>query len=63
MWSRVDLTLKRALVNGAAGMVSFLRGKPFSICAVTVRNGKLAEMDFLLDAERIAQLDLTVLDD
>jgi RNA polymerase sigma-70 factor, ECF subfamily len=61
MWSRFDLTMRRALVNGAAGMVSFRHGQPFSICAVTVKNGKLAEIDFLVDPERIAQLDLTVL--
>src|SRR3954466_16332025 len=61
LWSRVDLTMRRALINGAAGMVTFLRGKPFSIAAVTVRNGKIAEMDFLADPERIAQLDLTAL--
>ncbi len=61
LWARVDLTMRRALVNGAAGMVMYLKGKPFSICAVTVKNGKLAEMDFLADRERIAQLDLTAL--
>ena len=44
-------------------MVMYLDGRPFSICAVTVKNGRLAELDFLADPERIAQLDLTVLDD
>ena len=63
MWARVDLTRRRALVNGAAGMVMYLEGEPFSICAVTVKNGRLAELDFLADPERIAELDLTVLDD
>jgi RNA polymerase sigma-70 factor (ECF subfamily) len=63
MWRRVDLTMRRALINGAAGMVTYLDGEPFSICAVTVKNGKLAELDFLADPERIAQLDLTVLGD
>jgi len=63
LWSRVDLTLRRALVNGATGMVAFLRGKPFSICAVTVKNGKLAEMNFLADPERIARLDLAAIGD
>jgi RNA polymerase sigma factor (sigma-70 family) len=62
-WSRVDLTMRRALVNGAAGMVTFLRGQPFSICAVTIKNGKIVEIDFLTDPERIAQLDLTELGD
>ena len=33
--------------------------RPFSIAAVTVKNGKIAEIDFLADPERIAQLDLT----
>jgi RNA polymerase sigma-70 factor (ECF subfamily) len=63
MWARVDVTRRRALVNGAAGMVVYREGEPFSICAVTVKNGRLAELDFLADPERIAQLDLTVLDD
>jgi RNA polymerase sigma-70 factor (ECF subfamily) len=63
LWSRVDLTMRRALVNGAAGMVTFLDGQPFSIAAVTVRGGKIVEMDFLTDPERIAQLDLTDFDD
>jgi RNA polymerase sigma factor (sigma-70 family) len=63
LWSRVDLTMRRALINGAAGMVTFLRGKPFSIAAVTIKNGKIVEMDFLADPDRIAQLDLTPLGD
>jgi RNA polymerase sigma factor (sigma-70 family) len=62
-WSRLDLTMRRALINGAAGMVTFLNGEPFSIAAVTVRNGKIVEIDFLADPERIAQLDLTELGD
>src|SRR5256885_14607925 len=53
MWARVDLTRRRALVNGAAGMVVYREGEPFSICAVTVKNGRLAELDFLADPERI----------
>ena len=31
--------------------------------AVTIRNGRIAEIDFLTDPERLAQLDLTVLGD
>ena len=58
-WSRVDLTLRRALINGAAGMVAFRDGQPFSIGAFTIKNGRIAEIDFLADPERIAQLDLS----
>jgi hypothetical protein len=38
-------------------------GQPFSIAAVTVRNGKIVEPAVLTDAERFRQLDLTILDD
>jgi RNA polymerase sigma-70 factor, ECF subfamily len=63
LWSRVDLTMRRALINGAAGIVAFLHGRPFSIAAITVKNGKIVEIDFLADPQRIARLDLEVLDD
>jgi RNA polymerase sigma factor (sigma-70 family) len=62
MWSRVDLGMRPALVNGAAGMVVTRHGKVFTIVSVIVRNGKIAEMDFLADPDRLARLDLTVLD-
>jgi RNA polymerase sigma factor (sigma-70 family) len=63
LWSRVDLTMRRALVNGAAGMVAVRDGQPFSVSAVTVRGGRIVEFDILADPERLAQLDLTMLDD
>ncbi len=34
----------------------------FTIAPVIVRNGKIAEMDFLADPDRLAGLDLTILD-
>jgi RNA polymerase sigma factor (sigma-70 family) len=61
LWARVDFDMHRVLVNGAAGIVSFLRGQPFSIGTGTIRNGKLVELDFLVDRERIARLDLGAL--
>ena len=62
MFGRVGLTAHRALVNGAPGMVSFRDGEPFSVAAVTIRGGRIVEMDFLTDPERLAKLDLSVLD-
>jgi hypothetical protein len=44
------------------GAVTFLHGQPFSIGAVTVRNGTIVELDFVADPERLRELDLTVLD-
>jgi RNA polymerase sigma factor (sigma-70 family) len=61
MWSRVDLTIHRALINGAAGVVSMRDGQPFSVVAVTVRGGRIVEMDILSDPERVRQLDLAVI--
>ena len=61
-FSRLDLTLRRALINGAAGIVSLLDGKPFSVGAFTIRNGRIVEFDILTDPERLAQVDLTVLE-
>jgi RNA polymerase sigma-70 factor (ECF subfamily) len=63
MWSRVDLTLKRALVNGAPGTVSLRDGKPFSVAGLTIRAGRIVEMDILADPARLARLNLAVLDD
>ena len=63
MYRRVGLTPHRALVNGAPGMVTFRDGEPFSVAAVTVRRGRIVEMDFLTDPERLAKLDLSVFED
>jgi RNA polymerase sigma-70 factor (ECF subfamily) len=60
MWSRVALTLHRALVNGTVGFVNTRDGQPFSVAAVTVSGGKIVEIDILADPERLAKLDLTV---
>jgi hypothetical protein len=38
-------------------------GKPFSVGAFTIKDGKIVECDFLVDPERLAQLDLKVLHD
>jgi RNA polymerase sigma-70 factor (ECF subfamily) len=37
-------------------------GVVFTVVAVLVRHGRIAEMDFLADPERLARLDLTVLE-
>ena len=59
LWSRVDLTMHPVLINGAAGYIATRDGQPFSLMAVAVRAGKIAEMYILADPERLRQLDLT----
>jgi RNA polymerase sigma-70 factor (ECF subfamily) len=61
MFSRLDLEMHPALINGAAGIVATKDGRPFSVMACTVRDGKVAEMDILADPERLQALDLTIL--
>jgi RNA polymerase sigma-70 factor (ECF subfamily) len=58
----LGLDMRLGLVNGAAGGVTFRDGKPFAVLAMTIRDGRIAEMNILSDPERLAQLDLTVLD-
>jgi RNA polymerase sigma-70 factor, ECF subfamily len=62
-FSQLGLVIRPALVNGVAGAVSTRDGEPFSIGAVIVRGGKIVEIDFLADPERLRRLDLTILGD
>jgi RNA polymerase sigma-70 factor, ECF subfamily len=61
-YSRLDLYVQPALINGAVGVVSTRNGKPFSVVGFTVRGGKITEVDILADPERLGELDLSILD-
>jgi RNA polymerase sigma-70 factor, ECF subfamily len=62
-YARLAPFVRPAIVNGVAGVVVAPRGRPFSVMAFTVRNGKIVEIDSLADPERLSQLDLAILDD
>jgi RNA polymerase sigma factor (sigma-70 family) len=62
-FARLSPFVRPALVNGAAGVVVAPRGRPFSVMAFAVRNGRIVAIDGLADPERLKELDLTVLDD
>jgi RNA polymerase sigma-70 factor (ECF subfamily) len=63
-FARLAEFARPALVNGAAGAVSWLPGgQPLAILGFTVRRGTIVEIDILADPARLRQLDLTVLDD
>jgi RNA polymerase sigma-70 factor (ECF subfamily) len=51
-----------ALVNGAAGFVVTRDGRPLGVSGFTVAGGRIVEIDLLVDPERLAALDLTVLE-
>jgi RNA polymerase sigma-70 factor (ECF subfamily) len=63
MYSRLDLEVRPALVNGAAGTVTLRDGEVFAVTGFTVRDHRIVEMDILADPERLRELDLTMLDD
>jgi RNA polymerase sigma-70 factor (ECF subfamily) len=50
--------VRAAIVNGAAGAVVLVAGRPASIMAFVVRDGRVAAIDVLADPQRIARLDL-----
>jgi RNA polymerase sigma factor (sigma-70 family) len=61
-YSRFGALMQPALVNGAAGAVAIRDGEPFAVGAITVRGGKIVEIDILADPERLSRLDLTTLE-
>jgi RNA polymerase sigma-70 factor (ECF subfamily) len=55
-FTQLGLDARPALVNGAAGWVSWLDGEVFAVAALTLRNGRIAAMDILRDPTRLAHL-------
>jgi RNA polymerase sigma factor (sigma-70 family) len=50
--------VRPAIVNGAAGAVIFVAGKPTAVMGFVVRGGRVAAIDVLADPERIARIDV-----
>jgi RNA polymerase sigma factor (sigma-70 family) len=53
--------LHPALVNGVAGVVITVRGRPYAILAFTVAGGKIIEIDAIADPERVQRVAAAVL--
>jgi RNA polymerase sigma-70 factor (ECF subfamily) len=60
-FNRLGYVGRRALVNGAPGVVTFADGEPFAVLAFTVARGKIVEMNVLADPVRLKGLDLAAL--
>ena len=60
-FSRLDIEMRPALINGAVGGVTFKDGRPFAIAGFTIRDRRIVEMDIIADPERLEQIDLEVL--
>jgi RNA polymerase sigma-70 factor (ECF subfamily) len=55
--------LHPVLVNGAAGAVVTLRGRPFAVLGLTVAAGKIIAIDAIAEPERVRRLAAAVLTD
>jgi hypothetical protein len=53
--------LHPALVNGTAGAVVTLNGRPFSVLALTVVDAKIVEIDGIADPDRVRRIAASVL--
>jgi ketosteroid isomerase-like protein len=63
LFRRPDAVLLPALVNGAAGVVVTVGGRPFAVMGFTVVDGKILEIDAIADAERVRRVAAAVLVD
>jgi RNA polymerase sigma factor (sigma-70 family) len=55
--------LHPALVNGAAGVVVTVDGRPFAVLGFTVTDGRIVEIDAIADPERVRRIAAAVLGD
>jgi RNA polymerase sigma factor (sigma-70 family) len=55
--------LHPALVNGAAGVVVTVGGRPFAVLGFTVAEGRIVEVDAIADPERVQRIAAAVLSD
>lgn len=55
--------VRPALINGTAGAVVAAGGRVLSVMGFTVARGRIVAIDVLMDPERLAEIDLAVLDD
>jgi hypothetical protein len=63
MFAQPSRLIRPALVNGAAGVVMTVRGRPVSVLGFTVSHGKITEINVMADPERLQRLDLASLGD
>jgi len=63
MFRRPDADLRPALVNGGAGVVVVVGGRPFAVMGFTVAEGKIVEIDAIADPQRVGRIAAAVLTD
>ena len=56
-FSRPGGSSRHALVNGAAGVLSWQGGRLIAVLGFTIAHGKIVAIDVLADPERVSRLD------
>jgi len=56
-----EVEMLPALINGAAGAVIVLRGRPFAVVGFIVDAGRIVRIDAILGAERVRRIAAAVL--
>jgi RNA polymerase sigma factor (sigma-70 family) len=56
-----DREVRAATINGAAGAVIFMHGRPTAVMAFVATDGKITSIDALADPARVTRLDLSAL--
>ena len=62
-YRRLAAGRRTVLVNGTVGVLTAPEGRPVSVMAFTISDGRIVAIDILADPVRIAALDLSALDD
>ena len=62
-WSARSRFTQPALINGAVGVIVAPGGRLFGVGVLTIRNGRIAEMELVTDPERLRGYEVAVLDD
>jgi RNA polymerase sigma-70 factor (ECF subfamily) len=55
-WAAMTPLARPAIVNGAAGAVVGRPGRPFAVLGVTVANGRITALDFVVDPAKLARI-------
>jgi hypothetical protein len=55
-WAAMTPLSRPAVVNGAAGAVVGRPGHPFAVVGVTVANGRITTLDFVVDPAKLARI-------
>jgi RNA polymerase sigma-70 factor (ECF subfamily) len=63
MFAGSGRVVRPVLVNGDAGVMATVDGRPVSVMGFTVAGGAITAIDALVDPDRLARLDLASLDD